>query len=270
MLDGILVECAGMALASRSSGVHRIRSIGTTKINHRGRVVFSGLKLCLASGLAMLVAGCVSVAPHALSAQDIQSWKVVAVEGIVPDTTFLAWPKIENQYLERALPVAPAKLVVDPNSGREQLESGERPPITEEVRRGARGFAKTQFEERLHHAMSPVRAMLNGQRPVKLVTTLSRLDVPSAARQVIQGAAMAVLFGPTGALPNTTLTVSTDVVDAKTGAVLASYPQRTLVRPGGEALISFDSSDPYSTDVVVGLLRGYQRDFASWLLKTGG
>jgi hypothetical protein len=218
----------------------------------------------------MLVAGCVSVAPHALSAQDIQSWKVVAVEGIVPDTTFLAWPKIENQYLERALPVAPAKLVVDPNSGREQLESGERPPITEEVRRGARGFAKTQFEERLHHAMSPVRAMLNGQRPVKLVTTLSRLDVPSAARQVIQGAAMAVLFGPTGALPNTTLTVSTDVVDAKTGAVLASYPQRTLVRPGGEALISFDSSDPYSTDVVVGLLRGYQRDFASWLLKTGG
>lgn len=226
-------------------------------------------KLCFTAAFALLAAACVTVDPHGFSAQEVRSWKVVAVEGAIPDNVRVRWPKAEDEYIEKALPRAPAQFVVDSNSGHERSIAGERPPVTEEVRRGAWAHVRGRFSERVRHVMDPMRGVLDGQRPVKLVTTLHGLDVPSRGRQFAEGLAMRLVLGHGAPMPNSTMVVSTDVVDARTGAVLASYPRRTLTLPGGEALISFNSADPYGTDAVVGMLRTYQAEFATWLLKSG-
>jgi hypothetical protein len=228
------------------------------------------LKLCCAAALALMAAACVTADPHGFSAQEVQSWKVVSVEGVIPDNVRVLWPKAEEEYLDKALPVASAKLVTDPNSGHERQIAGERPPMTEEVRRGAWAHVRSRFSERVRHVMDPLRGALAGQRPVKLVTTLHGLDVPSRGRQFAEGLAMRLVLGPGAPMPSSRMAVSTDVVDARTGAVLASYPRRTMTLPGGEALISFNSADPYGTDAVVAMLRDYETGFATWLLKTGG
>ena len=108
-----------------------------------------------------------------------------------------------------------------------------------------------------------------GQRPVKIRTTLHRLDVPTLGRQIVAGAIMAVAFGAGAATAQnrSTMEVSTVVVDAKTGAVLLSSPQKPLTRQGGEAGGVASPTDPYVGDAVANMLGEHKNEFGRWLVK---
>lgn len=217
---------------------------------------------------ACVLAGCVTTPPHSLTVQDIGSWKLVDVEGTFADNARVNWPKVEDAFIDANLPRGPETTSEDDN-GRLVTRPGERPAVTDEVRRAARLHAQAQFTDRTRRHMEPLGAAMAGQRPVKIRTTLHRLDVPTLGRQIVAGAIMAVAFGAGAATAQnrSTMEVSTVVVDAKTEAVLVSYPQRTLTRQGGEASGVANSTDPYVGDAVASMLGEYKNEFGRWLVK---
>ena len=111
--------------------------------------------------------------------------------------------------------------------------------------------------------MEPIRGVLLGRRPVKVVTTVYGLDVPTMGRQIVNN----LLFGSGTSGSQSKISLSTDIVDAKTGAVLLSYPKQFVSRQGGESLFALDASDPYSSDAAAGLLKQYHEQYFRWLLK---
>jgi hypothetical protein len=63
------------------------------------------------------------------------------------------------------------------------------------------------------------------------------------------------------------LTVTTQIVDAKTGAVILTFPRRTEVGQGGDGLIDWGGEDRFSSDPLVRLLAAHREDLLSWLLR---
>lgn len=174
---------------------------------------------------ACLLAGCVTVPPPSLSVEDVSSWKLIGVEGALADTARIGWPKVEDEFLAANLSRAPDTTSTD-REGNAVTVPGAPLPLTDDQRRAARALVQSRFTERVRLHLEPLGAAMVGQRPVKIRATLRRLDVPSLGAQIVKGVAMAVMFGAAAASAQnqSTLELTTDVVDAKTGAVLLSYP----------------------------------------------
>jgi hypothetical protein len=216
---------------------------------------------------ALLVAGCMTTA-HTLSTSEVQSWKVASIETVVAPDASLVWPKVADPFMDKHLPPGPAETYVSDESGREMTRPGRRPPMTPEIQKAARAVMQTELDQRARRYMEPVRGALIGQRPVKVVTTVHRLDIPSTGRQIAQAVIGGLIGGVGAAQSQSTMTVSTDIVDAKTGAVLLSYPKSTMVLSGGEnSWMMSNAGDPYSGDAAAALLKKHHDQYLPWLLK---
>jgi hypothetical protein len=220
-------------------------------------------RLFVLGAAASLVSGCVTVAAHNVATDEIQSWKVATIETVVAPDARIIWPKVEEPFVEKHLPRGAATTFVSDDSGREATKPGERPPVTSEIRQAGRAHFQRELNERARRYMEPIRGVLLGRRPVKVVTTVYGLDVPTMGRQIVNN----LLFGSGTSGSQSKISLSTDIVDAKTGAVLLSYPKQFVSRQGGESLFALDASDPYSSDAAGGLLKQYHEQYFRWLLK---
>ena len=223
-------------------------------------------RILVLGATALLLAGCQTTA-HTLSPSEVQSWKVAAIDTVVAPEARLTWPKVAEPIIDKHLPRGPDETYTN-DSGREMTRPGQRPTITPEVQKIARVQMEAELHQRARRYMEPVRGALIGQLPVKVITTVHRLDIPSTGLQIAQAVIGGLIGGVGAAQSESTMILSTDIVDAKTGAVLLSYPKNTVVLPGGEnSWMMSNAGDPYSGDAAAALLKKYHDGYLPWLLK---
>jgi hypothetical protein len=175
---------------------------------------------------------------------------------------------IATLFVDKHLPPGPDETYVSDENGRTMTRPGQRPPMTPELKKAARALIHAELHQRARRYMEPARGALTGQRPVKVVTTVHSLDVPSMGRQIAHAVIMGLVAGAGATQSQSSITVSTDIIDAKSGTVLLSYPKRTISQSGGESvLMTGNAADPYSGDAAAALLKRYHDEYLPWLLK---
>lgn len=205
---------------------------------------------------AVLLAGCVTAPPPSLSADEINSLKVVAVEGVLAQTARSGWMSVTEDFKKSKGLVTIVK------------ESGERdvqPEIIEPVLpvEELRAYIQREFNTRVQKVFAPpLQAALKGTRPAKVVVRMhGALILAPGARF-----GMMLLAGQSG--DENTLDASIDVVDAVTGKTLLSLPRQTVIGRGGGAGFNFTGNGPViEPDPMVRMLVDLQQRFDRWLFR---
>ena len=94
-----------------------------------------------------------------------------------------------------------------------------------------------------------------GARPVRLVATVTRVDIPSVAQRVIVGGHPAVQ-------------ADIEVIDARSGAVLTTYRGAVGRRPAGQGIMALADSVAVSAgadDLFDRAANDYAEGFDGWL-----
>lgn len=193
----------------------------------------------VAAALVVLVAGCVSVPPHALSISELQNYRIadVVVEGV---EVIRSWPAQEEAF-------ARAGGVDFETNNRLQTEPASSfPALRAQMQQALNERFKLEFT-------SQVAPIFTGSRPVKAIVRLKNFDVPSATRRVLVD-------------QDAKIKAEIDLVDPKTGASIVKYdgPFRTKRLIGGVATVisvAFDRSD-----VAYSLITDYITAYRDWLV----
>ncbi len=180
---------------------------------------------------------CTTIAPNSLSASETAALRFTSVEVRAPESAKVAWTSAEDDYLKgRGLSMTDPALVRTPE---------------------ARAYVNEQAAKRLKAALERVTAgRIGGTREARIVATIIRADIPTAAERVLIGG-------------SPTLQAELDVVDARTGAVLTRYSgaQGTGYAPGGVGGVIIDSALVAAgrDDLFDRAANGYANGFKSWL-----
>jgi hypothetical protein len=158
--------------------------------------VIAFLQRIIAVAPSLVVAACVTVAPHTVSQDNIRNLKLVDVE-ISGTEVIRSWPAGEEAYARS--PDA------DPNLVQRLPTSlvSDFPPVQAFIAGELRTIFKSEFD-------AEFRPVFVGQRPVKAFVHLKKFDVPSVARRMFLGG---------GAI----IEAEVDLRDAKTGASVLYY-----------------------------------------------
>ncbi|MBK3395720.1 MULTISPECIES: hypothetical protein [Methylobacterium] len=153
---------------------------------------------------SLCVAACNTVAPNRLSLADTASLRFAAID-VRSTGAAIDWTSAEDEYLRgRNLSLTDPALVRTPE---------------------AQGFIRDLAARRLKAALErALAARPEGARPVRLVVTLVRVDIPSAARRILVGGAP-------------TIRANIEIVDARTGAVLTTYSGDQGIQPAGQGVL---------------------------------
>jgi hypothetical protein len=158
--------------------------------------VITFLQRVIAFAPALLLAACMTVAPHTVSQENIRNLKLVDVE-ISGVEVIRSWPAGEDAYARS--PDA------DPNLVQRLPTSlvSDFPPVQAFIAGELKTIFKSEFD-------AEFGSVFVGQRPVKAFVHLKKFDVPSVARRMFLGG---------GAI----IEAEIDLRDPKTGASILYY-----------------------------------------------
>lgn len=191
------------------------------------------LRFIAVLGLAWVVSGCVTTNQHSLSASDVRSFKLAEIRVSVPLETSVTWYDALQEYAQvKAIPNFELNDATD----------------NDEFKRWIRDRLAVRVKEALQQHVAGV---LNGTRPVRLEVLVRRFEISSAIQRIVVGGGYSVAG-------------DVNLVDAKTGAVLASHPGLVYVRMAGNGIggtlvqAAFDASNPPATALVTGFAETYR------------
>jgi hypothetical protein len=193
----------------------------------------------LAFAPALVVAACVTVAPHTLSQANIHDLRIVDVE-ISGVEVIRSWPAGEEAYARSpgadpaVVPRLQTSLVSD------------FPPVQAFIAGELKGIFKSEFD-------SQFRAIFAGQKPVRAFVHLKKFDVPSVARRIFLG-------GPA------VFDADIDLRDARTGASVLFYSgdsSSKLLLGGMSAPIAAAIAGDQGRPVI----QDYLTQYRNWLLR---
>jgi len=192
--------------------------------------------LCCAT---LMLASCATIPPPAMSVDEIASFKLVGVE-VHGVQVIRSWPVQEKRFLATNADPEIARRLPD--------ESAQNFPVVQAFFQAA---LQRMFADHLEGALAPV---MRGARPVRAVVTLKQFDVPSVVRRVLID-------------QYAKIQLTIDIIDAKTNALLISYPgpyhQQWLFgglsAPIADAIAA--DYDPENT-----LIANYILDYRTWLV----
>jgi hypothetical protein len=194
------------------------------------------LRFLAVIGLAWAVSGCVTTNQHSLSASDVRSFKLAEVRVNVPIETSVTWYDAVQEYAQvKAIPNFELNDATD----------------NDEFKRWIRDRLAVRVKEAMQQHVSGI---LNGTRPVRLEVLVRRFEISSAIQRIVVGGGYSVAG-------------DVNLVDAKTGAVLASYPGLVYARMAGNGIggtlvqAAFDASNPPAT----ALVNGFAETYRDWL-----
>jgi hypothetical protein len=202
-------------------------------------IVITFLRRVAAFAPALLLAACVTVAPHTLSQDNIHNLKVVDVE-ISGVEVVRSWPEGEEHYARS--PDADPAIV----SRLQTSLVSDFPPVQAFIAGELKAIFKSEFD-------SQFRPIFAGQRPVRAFVHLKKFDVPSVARRMFLGGA--AVFD-----------AEIDLRDARTGASVLFYSgdSSSKLLLGGmsapiAAAIAGDQGRP--------MIQDYMKQYRDWLLR---
>jgi hypothetical protein len=203
--------------------------------------------IAMVFALGAALSGCVSTPRHSLTADVAASLKIVETRvGFAPDARLL-WPDLE-------LETGASAPVVDPSSNPEIKPAASRPaPSAPAAQPG--GTVRNAVAQRLTaYLQGEAASRSGGQRPVRVIITVSDVNLPSVIQRVVLGGTLSV-------------TASARVVDLKSGATLASYPSSQGISTAGQGLLGVVvvRSLGGQTGLFDVVARSWTSGFAGWL-----
>ena len=193
----------------------------------------------LAFAPALVVAACVTVAPHTLSQDNIHDLRIVDVE-ISGVEVIRSWPAGEEAYARS--PGADPAIV----SRLQTSLVSDFPPVQAFIAGELKGIFKSEFD-------SQFRAIFAGQRPVRAFVHVKKFDVPSVARRIFLG-------GPA------VFDADIDLRDVRTGASVLFYSgdsSSKLLLGGMSAPIAAAIAGDQGRPVI----QDYLQQYRGWLLR---
>ncbi|KMO35966.1 hypothetical protein VQ02_16380 [Methylobacterium variabile] len=152
----------------------------------------------------LCVAACNTVAPNRLSLADTAQLRFNGIE-VRTAGAAINWTSAEDDYLRsRNLSLTNPALVQTPE---------------------AQGYIRDLAGRRLKAALERALASRpEGVRPARVVVTLVKVDIPSAAQRILIGG-------------SPTVRANIEIVDARTGAVLSTYSGDQGVQAAGQGVL---------------------------------
>lgn len=197
------------------------------------------LRFVAVIGLAWAVSGCVTINQHPLSASDVQSFTLAEVRVVVPpEASIVGYDGINEYAASRNIPNYELNAATE----------------TEEAKQWMRDHLRTRIQGAMQQNLA---SAFRGHRPVRAEVTVHRFMLSSAVQRIVVG-------GDYHMVADVTL------VDAKTGAVIAPYPNMIHAVPalnGWAGVIvqaAYDATNSPGDRVV----RGFAEQYRGWLLKT--
>jgi hypothetical protein len=161
--------------------------------------------------ISVILAGCATVPPHGLSSTDVSSLKINEIKAVLGQANAVSWPDYAFELSFSSSAAAPS------------LDPAVTPPPAvppEDINRRVQ-------ETVLRNMESAVRGQLpvlpDAKRPARIVVTVTAVQIPSAVQRILFGGA-----------PE--LQASAVVTDAKTNAVLATYPVSRATAYAGQGI----------------------------------
>ncbi|POR53106.1 hypothetical protein [Bosea psychrotolerans] len=207
-----------------------------------------------ALALTVALAGCVTSVPP-LSVDEIKTWKVVSVEGIVAPVARSGWMSVAHDFRK----LKGLEIIVKPSEERGLPQQIIEPALPLEE---YRAYVASQFSQRVKTSFTgPLQGQFHGTRPVRIVVSMhDALILDGNARF---GAIL--LSGQSG--DENTLTASIDVIDARTGKTLLTFPQSITRGTGGSLGLALSGGPIIENDPMVRMLNQLHERFTTWLLK---
>jgi hypothetical protein len=189
--------------------------------------------------VAAIVGGCVT-AQHTLRREDVAALKLTGVTVSYAKDAVVIWDDAVRAY-------GTAKAIPD-----DQLATASTTP---EARAFTQNFAAARIKTTLERQLSPKMA---GTRPVRLELVVKHFHVASAVQRVIIG-------GSHG------MSADAILVDARTGATIASYPGLTVFVATGQGIVgvAVDAAIEAGQGVQPAdrILNSYADNYGIWLLR---
>jgi len=234
------------------------RAVGLFLTGCRGPKVCAAVVLL---ALTPLLAACVTTEPHTLSVDSVRALRLERVDVVLDPAAPIAWSGLAQEIRDARK---------GPNATTERTY-GEAGP--EEVKIPAaelRALAASRLREKVGTFTEPsLKSSLSGTKPVVTRITVHDVRIPGTGEQIAVGLAFGLLAGPVAAgsaSVNSTMAVSVDFVDPRTGSPILSYPRTTLVTQGGYKL-NMGTSGVFSHDPIERMLADLNNRLTSWLLK---
>ncbi|MGO4741053.1 hypothetical protein AB4099_31315 [Bosea sp. 2KB_26] len=228
-----------------------------TETKDRGTMSRLGWARRVALGFvfAATMAGCVTTPPP-ISVDEARTWKVVSVEGALAQVASSAWISVKHDFMKA--------------NGLEDkiIESGDRDTprrvIEAELpREQFRTYIAAQFSDRVKQSFTAkMQREFTGNRPVKIVVTMHHAVILDPGRRFL---AMLVA-GQSG--DQNTLTAHIDVIDARSGQILVSYPRTVVTGVGGGASFDFSGGPIIENDPMLRMVNQLREQFLRWILRS--
>jgi hypothetical protein len=202
----------------------------------------SKLRLLAVAFLASALGGCVTTPKNTLRPEEVASFKIAEIRVQSKPGMFVNWDEGYRAY-------ATAKKVPD-----HELAAAS---SSEEAKAFVGALVAARVKDGMERKMA---GALNGSRPVRVEVTVTGMEISSAVQRVIVGG---------------TNMISADItlVDAKTGAVLATRPSLFAAAPVGHGVLGATIQAAYDAangPVIDRLSNDLGEKYRDWLIKEAG
>ena len=183
--------------------------------------------------IAVALAGCVTVS-NTLTTDQVASFRLTQVDVVMPADARIRWGDGEAAYASsKGLPPAS--------------------PATPESERYVRDGVSTRVRAAFQRELT---GKLVGARPVKVQVTVRDVDIAPAIQRIVLGG-------------NHSMKGDVAIVDAKTGAVLSSYPAQMSMSQAGQGIGGALIDAAFMGPPIDRVVNGYASQYREWLLRDG-
>ncbi len=191
--------------------------------------------------ITVMLAGCATVPPHSLSSGDVSSLNITEIKAVIGQANAINWP---DYAAELASPASPEGSTPDPTVQ-------PKPTVPSDEVKGRIEATVLRNMETAVRAQLPV--LPDAKRPARIVITLNAVQIPSAIQRILVGGAPMI-------------NASAVVTDAKTNAVLATYPMTTATAYAGQGIggTLLDRAITGQTNQYDRVAKAWSGNFKSW------
>ena len=160
----------------------------------------------------LAIAGCVTTTPpHNLSPESVRALRFERLDLVVNPGANINWPAAVEEWTKSSTATPAA-----PRASRETATEGLQAHVAAQLRARARNALEPQL-----------KTALAGGRPVIARMTVNHIHVPT----FMEGVAPALIWGPQAVQSG--LRANIDILDARTSAVVLSFPDTLVTTQGG-------------------------------------